>query len=126
MSDAQIPQRRSNLAYVAAVVGALLIVAFLVLAMMRYVQPAPLDQARAAERAKALKDLRAAEAQALATTAWSDKTKGIIRLRVEDAVALVEREWAKSPAGMRSNLNARVEKATAPPPKAPEKPSEFE
>jgi hypothetical protein len=39
---------------------------------------------------------------------------------------LVEREWAQNPAAARSNLIARVEKATAAPPKAPEKPSPFE
>jgi hypothetical protein len=38
---------------------------------------------------------------------------------------LVERQWQNPPAA-RSNLIARVEKATAPPPKPPEQPSPFE
>jgi hypothetical protein len=38
---------------------------------------------------------------------------------------IVEREW-HDPVTARSNLTARVEKATAPAPPAPEKPSAFE
>lgn len=113
-------------AYTAGVMGALLIVAGLVWAMRHYTQPAPLGQDRAAVRAKALVELRSAEAEALTTTAWIDKGKGIVRLRIEDAMKLVEQEWGQNPAAARSNLIARVEKATAAPPKAPEKPSQFE
>lgn len=125
MNDVVAP-RRPAFVNILAVLGAFLIIAALVVAMRRYAQPVSLDAARAAERAKALQELRAAEAQALHNPAWIDKGKGIVRLRVEDAMAMVEREWAQNPAGLRSNLNARVEKATAVPPKAPEKPSEFE
>jgi hypothetical protein len=70
--------------------------------------------------------LRAAEAEALNNTAWLDQPKGIVRLRIEDAMKMVEQEWGHNPAAARSNLMARVEKATAPPPKVPEKPSQFE
>lgn len=117
---------RTGLAYSAAVLGAFLIVAGLVWAMRHYSQPAPLDADRAAARAKALADLRAAETEALTQTAWIDKDKGIVRLRIADAMAMVERDWSKDAAAARSNLIARVAKATALPPKAPEKPSEFE
>jgi hypothetical protein len=39
---------------------------------------------------------------------------------------LVEREWGSDPAAARSNLLARVEKATASPRRVPEKPNSFE
>jgi hypothetical protein len=113
-------------AYLAAIIGSLLIVAGLVLAMRHYSQPPPLGEDRAALRAKALAELRAAETEALTTPAWIDPAKGLVRLRIQDALALVEQQWAQNPAAARSNLIARVEKATAAPPKAPEKPSLFE
>ncbi len=112
--------------YAVAILGAFLIVAALVRAMVHYTEPAPLNAGRAAERAKALAELRAAEAEALQNPAWVDQAKGFVRLPIEDAVKIVERDWGQNPAAARSNLIDRVEKATALPPKAPEKPSQFE
>jgi hypothetical protein len=83
------------------------------------------DAARRAERARALAELRAAEADALQHPAWLDQTKGLVRLPMDVAMQLTEREW-QNPAQARSNLIARVEKATALPPPPPSKPSEFE
>jgi uncharacterized protein YdaU (DUF1376 family) len=117
--------QRPRLAFVLGVLGCFLIVAALVWAMRHYTQPPPAED-RASIRAKALAELRAAEAEALSTTAWLDQGKGIVRLRVEDAMQIIERDWGHDPAAGRSNLLARVEKATATPPKAPAKPSEFE
>ena len=109
-----------------AILGAFLIVFVLVWALRHYTQPAPLNAGRAAERATALRELRAAETDALQTTAWLDQSKGIVRLRIEDAMNQVVREW-QDPATGRSNLIARVEKAyPPPPPPAPAKPSPFE
>jgi len=108
-----------------AVVGALLIFTLLVFETRKYTQPPPVDEGRASARAKALSELRGAEADALSTVGWVDQTKGIVRLPIAEAMKLVEREW-QNPAQARSNLIARVEKATALPPKAPEKPSPFE
>ena len=116
---------RSGPAYVFGILGAFLIVAVLAWAIHRYTQPAPLGEDRAAARAKALAEMRGEENQALHTIAWIDQGKGVVRLRIEDAMALVEREW-KNPGAARSNLIARVEKATATPPPAPQKPSPFE
>ena len=124
--NSQPTPERTGLAYVLAVLGAFLIVAGLVWAMQHYFQPTPVGQARAAERAKALAELRAAEAEALNNPGWIDQTKGIVRLPIAEAMKLVEREWQENPGQARSNLIARVEKATAVPPKAPEKPSQFE
>jgi hypothetical protein len=108
-----------------AVVVASLIFVALVWKMQQYTKPASPDEARKAERAKALAELRAAEAEALKNPAWIDQTKGLVRLPIADALKLTEREW-QNPAQARSNLIARMEKATALPPKPPEQPSPFE
>ena len=111
---------------VIGVLGSIVIVAGLAWAIHRYTFPAALGQDRATARAKALAELRGVEKQALENTGWIDPAKGVVRLRIEDAMSLVERDWGRNPAAARSNLIARVEKVTAAPPKAPEKPSEFE
>lgn len=116
---------RSGVAYVIAVLGALLIVAVLVFAMRHYTQPPPLGQARAIERAQKLGELRADETTALLSVGWIDQAKGIVRLPIEAAVQITLREW-QNPAAARSNLIARVEKATYVPPPPPPKPSAFE
>jgi hypothetical protein len=117
---------RAGWAYVAGILGALLIVGALVWAMRRYTEPAPLGEDRAAVRARALQEVRSAETEALEHAAWLDQGKGLVRLPVEQAVRLVERDWSRDPAAGRSNLLARLAKATAEPPKVPAKPSEFE
>lgn len=115
----------SSAALAVAIVGTFLIVAGLVGVMRRHTQAPLVDAARIAERTKALAELREAEAVALSTPAWIDQAKGLVRLPITNAMDLVLRAW-ENPAAARSNLIARVEKATAAPPKAPEKPSEFE
>lgn len=114
-----------NLANLFAALGAFLIVALLVWAMRHYTMPESLIAARAAERAKNLADLRATEAQALNSYGWVDQGKGVVRLPVGRAVELTAAAGS-DPASFRKDLIARVEKATAVPPKAPEKPSVFE
>ena len=116
-------RERTGLAYALGILGSFLIVAALVWAMHRYTEPAPLGQGRAAERARALLEMRAAEADALNNVGWVDQGKGIVRLRIEDAMKLAERSW-QNPAAARSNLLERVAKAYPPPPKPA--PSPFE
>jgi hypothetical protein len=118
-------RERTGLAYLGGILGSLLIVAALVWAMQRYTQPPPLGEDRIAVRKKALADLRAAEASELESYGWVDQTKGVVRLPINEAMKLALREW-QNPAAARSNLIARVEKATAVPPAAPAKPSPFE
>ena len=113
------------MAYFFAILGAALIFAALVWEMKKYIEPGPLNAARAAERAAALKELRAAEADSLNNVGWIDQGKGIVRLPIANAMQLAEREW-QNPAAARSNLIARVEKATYVPPPPPPKPSAFE
>jgi len=124
--NADTPQTSPRMAYAVGILGAFLIIAALVMLMQRYTKPAGIDAVRAAARATALAELRGAEAEALRTPAWIDQAKSVARLRVEDAMNIVEREWGKDPVAARSNLIDRVVKATAVPPKAPAKPSEFE
>jgi hypothetical protein len=112
-------------AYIVAVIGAFLIVAGLVWIMRSYTRPEPLGVDRAAFRRKSLAELRAANTEALTSYGWQDQTRGVVRLPIVEAMKLVEHEWHNA-AAARSNLIARVEKATAPLPKAPEKPSQFE
>jgi hypothetical protein len=112
-------------AIVAGVLGTFLIFGALVWAMWHYTQPAPLGEDRVAVRKKALADMRAAETEDLNNYGWLDQAKGIVRLPIAEAKQLALREW-QNPAAARSNLIARAEKAAAPPPKAPEKPSAFE
>lgn len=113
-------------ALIIGVIGSFLVLAGLAWAIHHYTQPPPLTENRAEVRARALAELRAAEADALEHPGWIDPTKGVVRLPIAVAMKMVEQEWGQNPAAARSNLISRVEKATALPPKAAEKPSPFE
>jgi hypothetical protein len=123
--NTQPARERTGLAYLFGILGSLLIVAALVWAMRRYTQPPPLGGDRVVVRKKALADLRAAEASELENYGWVDQGKGVVRLPIAEAMKLALRDW-QNPTAARSNLIARVEKATAVPPAAPAKPSAFE
>ena len=85
--------------------------------------PVPaIDADRAAVRAKALAEIRAAETQALNHAGWIDENRGLVRLPIDVAMQITEREW-QDPAAARSNLTARVEKATAPAPQLRKNPA---
>ena len=101
-------------AYVVAVVGAFLIVAGLVWAMRHYTRPEPLGADRAAARRKALVELHASNEEVLHNPnyVWQDAGKGMVRLPIDRAKELALKLW-QNPTAARSNLNARVEKATA-------------
>lgn len=116
---------KTKAAYLVAVLAAILIFAALVWQMKKYTEPSPLNAARAAERAKALAELRASETDALNSTGWIDQSKGIVRLRIEDAMKIVQNNW-QNPAAGRKDLIDREEKATYVPPPPPPKPSAFE
>ena len=97
-----------NFSVTAAVVIVCLIFAGLVWKMQQYTTPPPLNAVRAAERTKALADLRAEEATALNNVGWVDQAKGVVRLPIADAVKLAEQQW-QNPAKARADLIARVE-----------------
>jgi hypothetical protein len=110
------------MAWFAALAGALLLVGGLAWWVLQRTQPAGVDLARAELRAKNLAEIRAADHLALTTADVLDKTKGIYRIPITNAVELLLVLWQDPTAG-RSNLLQRAAKATA---KAPEKPSEYE
>jgi hypothetical protein len=115
-----------KVAWAVAVIGAILIVVFLDHELKKYTAAPPVDAGRAEERAKALAEIRNTEADTLDHTGWIDQTKGLVRLKVDDAIKLTEQKW-KDPAAARKDLIARVEKANPPPPPPPPpKKSEFE
>jgi len=84
-----------------------------------------IDADRAAERAKDLSEIRTVETTALDNAGWVDQQRGIVRLPIKAAIQLAAQEW-KNPAQARADLIARQEKASAPAPVAPAKPSAFE
>jgi hypothetical protein len=88
--------------------------------------PVPaIDADRAAERTKALAEIRAAEENSLNTSGWIDESRGIARAPIEIAIQQAAQAW-QNPAAARADLIAREEKASAPVPVAPAKPSAFE
>ncbi|HZV35278.1 MAG TPA: hypothetical protein VFB72_11950 [Verrucomicrobiae bacterium] len=106
-------------AYVVAILGAFLIVYILVRITYSYTRPEPIGEDRAAMRSKALAELRAANEEVLHNPSyvWQDPAKGIVRMPIDRAKELALKLW-QHPDSARSNLIARVEKATAvaPPP----------
>ena len=108
--------------YAIAILGTFLITATLVWWMYHYTHPAPLGADRVQERHKNLREQHEAEARVLTEYDWQDRGKEIVRLPIQRAVELTLQEW-QNPAAARSNLIARVEKATAP---APAKPNIYE
>ena len=112
----------------AAGIGLLIVsVIFAVLTVaVKIVVSAPsIDADRDAARTKALTEIRAAENASLNNAGWVDQSRGIVRLPIATAEQLAAQAW-QNPAAARADLTARSEKAAAPAPKAPEKPSAFE
>jgi len=101
------------------------ILAVLILAMKHSAHAPAIDADRATARAKALAELRTAESNALNQPGWIDQNRGLVRLPISVALQITENDW-QNPAAARSNLIARVEKATAPASPAPAKPNPFE
>lgn len=110
--------------YVIAILGSFLILAALVKIMQTKTSDS-IVASRNEERRKNLVALQAEATQASKNYGWQDQGKGIIRLPINRAMEVALQEW-QDPKTARSNLIARVDKATAPAPKAPEQPSEFE
>jgi hypothetical protein len=91
-----------------------------IVAAVKYSTPVPaIDADRAAVRAKALAEIRAAETQALNHPGWIDENRGLVRLPIDVAMQITEREW-QNPAAARSNLMRALKKR---PPRRP-KPGE--
>jgi hypothetical protein len=104
------------------VIACLLFVALVVVVKLSVSVPA-IDAERAALRSKALADIRTAEATALATPGWVDQDRNIVRLPIETAMQIIERQSSSS---AHATLIWREEQANAPLPKTAPKPSAFE
>lgn len=102
-------------AYVVAVIGALLIMACLVLLVKSYTQPPPTNAVRVAERNKAAQEVAHAVAEQLDNYGYENAGKGQVRMPINRAIELSLPLW-RNPASVRSNLFARIEKLNPPPP----------
>ena len=121
------PREIGKLAVYAITILAVLLIGYLLSRAMRTYLPAPqINAKRADERRAALAELRATTHKELfGDAAIINPANNVVRLPIERAIELTI-QGHKNPAAFRTNLLARVENATKPPPKAPEKPSEFE
>ena len=72
-----------------------------------------IDADRAADRTKALAEIRAAEETTLATATVIDSKHGTVRLPIDTALTLAAQKW-QNPSAARANLNDRAEKSVAP------------
>jgi hypothetical protein len=97
-------------------VATFLIVAFLVKQMVKVTRPAPVGVARATERAVEGAKIRAEGVEKSKSWGLVDQPRGIVRLPVEEAVKLTL-DGYKDAAKFKADLAARLEKASAAPPK---------
>jgi hypothetical protein len=85
----------------------------------------PIGYARADERAAALENVKTNGIATLTSYDWRRKDQGIVRIPIDRAKQLIVQEW-QDPADARKEMLARAAKSFAPPPKQPEKKSEYE
>lgn len=124
MNTATVSTNRATLNWI-GVLGAFLTMVALMAALRHYTTVPTVDQARALERAKIRDEIRQRESQELASAAWIDKDKGVVRLPNQVAIDLAVK-LAQDPAKARADLLERAAKAFFIPPPPPEAPSEFE
>jgi hypothetical protein len=108
-----------------AFIAGSVIFAVLVVAVKFLVNVPAIDADRGAVISKALFDLRTNEVASLNNVGWADQPRSIVRLPIETAMQMTEREW-KNPAQARADLIAREEKASAPAPVVAPKPNPAE
>jgi hypothetical protein len=101
---------------IVAILATFLLMAFLVRQMVKVTQPAPIAASVGAARAEENAKIRAAGAEAAKNWGYSDQARGMVRLPVEDAMKLTVQGYQNA-AAFKTDLVARVEKASAPPPK---------
>ena len=102
--------------YVVSILATFLLMAFLVKQMVKVTNPAPMGAERATARAKDNAEIRAAGATAANSWGYANQPNGIVRLPIDDAMKLTIQGY-QQPAAFRADVLARVEKASAPPPK---------
>ncbi len=116
---------RASGAAVGFIFGSVVVIALGLVARL-CIPTTAIDADRAAERYKALAEIRAAEDTALSTPALTDSDRQIYRLPIDVAMQIIAQESQKDPASVRADLIARGQKATAALPKVAPKPSAFE
>jgi hypothetical protein len=115
---------RASGAAIAFIVGSV-IFAVLAVAVKFLVNVPAIDADSDAVRTKALAEIRATEAKTINTIGWADEPRSIVRLPIDTAIQMTERNW-QDPAGARADLIARAERAGAPAPKVAPKPNAAE
>lgn len=115
---------RSSAAGIGVLIVSVIFAVLSVVVKLSVTAPA-IDADRDAARTKALTEIRTTENASLNYAGWVDQSRGIVRLPIATAEQLAAQAW-QNPAAARADLTARAEKAAAPAPKAPEKPSAFE
>jgi hypothetical protein len=115
---------RASSAATGFIIASLLFIGLFVVVKFSINVPA-IDADRAAVRTKALAEIRATEEKSLNTAGWIDQSRGIVRLPIETAMQEAAQAW-QNPAQARADLISRQQKASAPAPVAPAKPSAFE
>jgi hypothetical protein len=116
MAETTKPGKATAAISVLAIVAAFLLMAFLVRQMTKLAQPPPVGAERAIARARDNAAIRAEGATALQSWGYVDPSRGVVRLPIEEAIKLTVQGY-QNPAAYRTNVLARVEKASAPPPK---------
>jgi hypothetical protein len=100
---------------IVAILAAFLLVGFLVMQMIRIVQPGPTGAERATARAKDNGEIRAAGEEVLKSWGYVNepataRPQGIVRVPIDEAMKATVQGY-QNPAVFRSNLLARVQKA---------------
>jgi hypothetical protein len=108
-----------------AFIAASVIFAVLVVAMKFFVNVPAIDADRGDIISKAFYEMRTNEVASLNNIGWADQPRGLVRLPIETAMQMTERNW-QDPAGARADLNARAERAAVPAPKVAPKPNPAE
>jgi len=101
---------------VIAILATFLLMVFLVRQMTKVAQPASVGAARGLERALENAKIRADGITASQDWGYVDQTRGIVRLPLEEAIKLTVQGYQK-PEAFRTDVLARMEKASVPPPK---------
>jgi hypothetical protein len=106
-------------------IAASVIFAVLVVAVKLLVNVPAIDADRGAVISKALFEMRTNEVASLNNIGWADQPRSIVRLPIETAIQMTERNW-QNPAAARADLIARAENAAKPAPKVAPKPNPAE
>jgi len=115
---------RASGAAIGFIAASLIFIALVAIVKFSLRVPA-IDADRAAIISKAFVEMHTNEIASLNNVGWVDKQRGIVRLPIETAIQMAERNW-QNPAQARADLIARAEKANAPLPKVAPKPNPAE